>query len=174
MRTQSIVLGFVIALAACSSTDQTFDVAYASEWKFSVDGPVGGYMLVVNTSNAPLHLDTVQVVSVTDDHPVANVQIVAKPIQPVAIAPGKAVGMLTPLSKAVLVDSGFVQDSWQSTDAHDLLSIGLMNAPKGTYDIHATANLVVVGKPVSLAFTIHVVDDTTVFADPSTAARVSR
>ena len=34
---------------------RAFDIAYPSEWKFSVAGPIGQYFLIINTSTTPLN-----------------------------------------------------------------------------------------------------------------------
>lgn len=173
MRT-SLYFALLLSLASgCSnSKESAFDLAYPSQWTFSVEGPVSGYLLVVNTGIGPLQLDTLHVDAVTDDHPQATVQIDTKPFTARKLEPGEAGGQLSLLSKSLLVDSGLVAEPLVDTSS-DYLSIGLVDAPEGTYDVHATAKLSIAHQQVTLPFTIHVVPGPTVYADPAGGSRVS-
>lgn len=174
MNHRDYTLGLLLGVltAGCASSDASFELAYPTEWTFSVDGPVGEFLLLANTSSKPLLAEAIVVDAVTDDHAIANVQIIAKDVKPFTLQAGDACGMLTPLSKTVLVESGLVPESCHG-EAPDFLSIGLINAPKGVYDIHVVATVTVMQKTITLPFTIHVVQDAVVHADPSTGKRIA-
>lgn len=146
------------------------DIAYSSEWKFSVEGPVSGYVVIVNTTSAPVNLDTLQLTSVTDDNPTANVQIETQKLSGVQVAPGIAGGVLSPVSKNVLVDSGIITEPRDANG--DYLTIAVVNAPAGTYDIHASVEMSLEGKSAKLPLTIHMVPGPTIFAEPIAGTRV--
>jgi len=143
---------------------RAFDIAYPSDWKFSVAGPVDGYLLVVNTGAVPLNMGGLQLVSISDDHPTANVRINAYPFE-TTVLPGQAGGFLTPLSKNVLVDSGLVPELRTDVNSN-YLDIELVNAPAGTYDINVDLTLNLDNVAVPLSFVVHVVPGMVVFADP--------
>jgi hypothetical protein len=168
----SIVVLALGMFSGCSSSekDPAFDLVYASEWKFSVEGPVSGYLAIVNTGDQPLSLTTLQVKAITDDHPAAAVKITTTPFS-TTIPAGQAGGFLTPLSKSVLVDNGLLREKRADTNS-DYLSIELANAPQGTYDIKATLELALDGVSAKLPITIHVVPGPTVAADPQAGKRI--
>jgi len=166
-------LALIIAVVAmgCSGKERAFDVAYSSEWKFSVAGPVSGYLVVVNTSEDPLNLSTLQIKNVSDDHASASLAISVTPSNAI-IQPGKAAGFVTPLSQKVLLDSGIVKEPRVETSS-DLLNIEILNFTDGTYDFHATAEMSLDGVTTALPLTIHVVPGPEIYADPMIGKRVA-
>lgn len=156
-------------LGACGETTPAYDVVYAKEWRFSVAGPVDGFALIVNTGKAPLALASLEVKSVTDDHPTATVRITASPAVGL-LAPGAAGGKLSGLAEAVVSPMAPEPRGDTSTS---YLAIEVADAPAGTYDINARATIRLDGIDASLPMVIHVVPGPTVHADPIAAARVS-
>jgi len=149
-----------------------FDVAYPSEWRFSVNGTISGYLLIVNTSLNPLDLSTFEVVSISDDHPMAIVRVTAPTAFSEALGPGFAAGELSGLSQDVLVDSGLVTEPNHLTEA-DFLRLDIEDAPNDTYDIGAEVTLSIDDIAVELPMTIHrVAGPNPVYADPLVGRRV--
>jgi hypothetical protein len=148
-----------------------FDVAYPSEWRFSVAGPVSGYFLVINRGVTPLSMSSLQLKSIDDDHPTAFLRINANPLG-TTIAPGQAGGSLTPLAKTVLVDSGLVTEARTDTDS-DYLSIEIVNAPTGSYDINATLKLGLDNRDIMMPMILHILPGPTVYADPQVGKRTT-
>jgi hypothetical protein len=146
-----------------------FDVAYASEWRFSVPGPVDGYLLVVNTGVTPLSMSTLQLKSIADDHPTAFVRIIATASE-TSIPPGHAGGFLTPLATTTLVGSGLVSETRADTDS-SYLNIEIVNAPEGTYDIHVSLELELDNARISMPITLHMLPGPTIFANPDVGTR---
>ena len=157
------------AVAACSEPTPAYDVVYAKEWKFSVAGPVDGFVLVVNTGKAPLSLASLTVKSVTDDHPTASVRISASP-STATLAPGTAGGKLSGISDGLFLP---VAPEPRADAGASYLAIEVADAPPGTYDIDAEATIRLDGVDATLPMLIHVVPGPTVYADPITAARLS-
>jgi hypothetical protein len=171
MRHQALLVVLVVGLLGCSGKEPAaYELAYPSEWRFSVAGPVGGYLAIVNTSDAPLSLETLKVKSITDDHPTASVKITTSPFA-TSVGPNEAGGFLTPLAKKVLVDSGLVSETRVDTNS-DYLTIEIADAPEGTYDIKATLEISLDGLTTKLPMTIHVVPGPTIFANPDVGKRI--
>jgi hypothetical protein len=147
-----------------------FDIAYPDEWKFSVAGPISGYMLIVNTSVTPLNTSSLVLKSISDDHPTALVRINVNGYD-ATISPGEAGGSLSMLSKSVLVDSGLVTETRSQTTS-DYLTLEVGNAPSGTYDIHATLVLSLDNLDVTMPMTIHILPGPDVWADPEVGKRL--
>lgn len=160
-----------LALVACTDPVPAFDVVYPAEWQFSVSGPAEGFVMVVNTSQKPLSLATLQVKSVTDNHPTAEVRAVAPTAPTAVLSPGMAGGQLSGLARDLLVGTGLVAEPRTDTEG-SYLSLELADAPPGTYDVTATVTLALDGRDVALPMTIHVVPGPTVFLDPSAGRRV--
>lgn len=80
-----------------------FDVAYPAEWRFSVAGPVSGFVLVVNKRPNPLALSSFQVSSISDDHPTATVRITSPGAFGAMLPANNAGGALSMLSEQLLV-----------------------------------------------------------------------
>ena len=150
---------------------RAYDVAYPKEWKFSIAGPVSGYFLVINTAVTPLEMNSLVVKSLSDDHPTAVVRIMASAVA-TSVPPGAAGGMLSGLSKMLLVDSGLVTETRADINT-DYLNIELVNAPDGTYDIHVDLKLGLDNADISMPMTIHVVPSGDIYADPVVAQRLT-
>lgn len=147
------------------------DVAYPSEWNFSITGPVSGYFLVINRSNHPLDMTTLHVESVTDDNATAFIQVKSKTLT-TTIPQASAGGALSGESTMLLVDSGLVTEP-RSNTSDDWLNIEVDSAPAGNYDIHATVVAVVENHPIQMLMTIHHLQSQTIYADPVVAKRVT-
>lgn len=158
-----------IALIGCKKPTPVCDVVYVNEWRFSVAGPVSGFLQVVNTGGAPLSVKTLEIVSLTDDHPVAEVRLTSTTIAD-EIPAGFAGGSLSLLSEALF--RPLVPEP-RATRGASYFSIEVADAPAGTYDIQAKARLRVAGASTELPITIHVVPGPEVSADPIAARRVS-
>jgi hypothetical protein len=148
-----------------------FDVAYPSDWKFSVSGPTHGFVLIVNTGTAPLGLATFQVTSVSDDHPTAVARVTAPTTPGAILQPGNAGGALSEGAQSLLITSGVVPEAWSDRKS-DLLSLELVNAPSGTYDVAVNLTIELENHDVPLPMTIHVVPGPTIYLDPILARRV--
>lgn len=148
-----------------------FDVAYPSEWRFSVPGPTDGFVLVVNTGSQALGLATFQLRSLSDDHPLAVARVTTPQSLGVVLTPGTAGGALSALSQSLLVSSGVVTEPWVDRNSQ-LLSIELVNAPPGTYDIAVDLTVAIEDRDAHIPMTIHVVPGPTVYLDPIVARRV--
>lgn len=147
-----------------------FDIVYPNVWRFSVTGqPFPMDLVVVNADVSPLSMTTLQVKSVSDDHPTAFVRFVAAPSS-AAIAPGEAGGAISPNASPIL--SPLIPEPRVDTQA-DYIQFEIVDAPDGTYDIAADAELALDGVDFSVHLTIHMQDTQTVFADPEEATRVS-
>ncbi|MCE9574541.1 MAG: hypothetical protein K8W52_15440 [Deltaproteobacteria bacterium] len=163
-----------LAVVACtdrSGPDPAFDVAYPAAWTFSVSGPADGFLVVVNTSDKPLDMHTLAVTSVSDDHPSAEVRATVSATPRAVIPPGMAGGLLSGLSRDLMVSSGLVPEAF-SDSSTSYLALELTNAPPGTYDIAAKVSLTLDGRDVALPLTIHVVPGPTVYLDPADRRRV--
>jgi len=148
-----------------------FDIAYPNEWKFSVAGPISGYLLIINKDVVPLNTSSLVLTSQSDDHPTAVVRVTVT-APDATIAPGSAGGSLSMLSKTVLVDSGLVTEPRVQTSL-DFLTLEITNAPVGNYDIHATVIIQLDNINVTMPLTIHIVDDGgTIWADPLVGKRL--
>jgi len=160
-----------LALVGCTDPVPAFDVVYPAEWKLSVSGPAEGFVMVVNTSQKPLSLATLQVKSVTDNHPMAEVRAVAPTAPTSVLSPGMAGGELSGLARDLLVGPGRVGEPRTDTEASSL-ALELADAPAGTYDVAATVTLSLDGRDVALPMTLHVVPGPTVYLDPAAGRRV--
>ena len=154
-----------------AATAPFFDVAYPSEWVFSVPGPAVGFVLVVNSGTAPLGLSTFQVQSVSDNHPTAVVRVTAPSAPGAILQSGSAGGALSPLSQTLLVGSGLVPEPWTDRKSQ-LLALELINAPAGSYDVAIDLHIALEDHDAALPMTIHVVPGPTVYVDPLVARRV--
>jgi hypothetical protein len=148
-----------------------FDIAYPSEWRFSVAGPAEGFILIVNTGPSPLSLATFQVSAVSDDHPTAVARVTSPSSSGTTLQPGQAGGQLSGLSEQLLVGSGLVTEPWADRTSA-LLALELLNAPAGTYDVAVNLTVSLDGRDALLPTTIHVVPGPTVYLDPLVARRV--
>jgi hypothetical protein len=147
-----------------------FDVAYPHEWKFSVAGPISGYVVIINTSDAPLSTSSLALKSITDDHPTAVVRVTVTEYD-ATIAVGKAGGLLSIMSRMILVDSGKVPEPRVETMS-DYLTLEIGNAPEGTYDIQAMLTLSLDNVDIPMPMTIHMVPGPEVWANPLAGKRV--
>jgi len=160
------------AVAIDANGEPAFDIGYPHEWKFSISGPISAYILVANTSNNALSLSTFQVQSVSDDHPTAEVTVTAPMTHSESVTPGTMAGELSGFSHDVLVKSGLFPESNLLPEVN-FLTLGLENAPAGTYDIHAQLTVELDGIDVELPMTIHHVPGPVVYADPLLGSRVA-
>lgn len=147
-----------------------FDVAYPEEWKFSVSGPISGYLLIVNAKGTALDTSTLEVRSISDDHPTAIVRVTANPVI-ATIATARAGGFVTPFSKTLLVDSGMVPEARVETNS-DYLTLEIQDAPPGTYDINVNLVIGLDNIAIPLPMKIHMVPGPSVYADPTVGKRV--
>jgi hypothetical protein len=148
-----------------------FDIAYPSEWRFSVSGPAEAFILIVNTGPSPLSLATFQVSSVSDNHPTAVARVTSPSSSGTTLQPNDAGGMLSLLSEQLLVGSGLVTEPWVDRTSQ-LLALELLSAPAGTYDVAVNLTISLDGRDAPLPMTIHVVPGPTVYLDPLVARRV--
>lgn len=147
-----------------------FDVAYPEEWRFSVAGPATAFLLVVNTGPSPLSLSTFQVASISDNHETAVVRVTSPVSFTDVLQPNTAGGQLTAASQQLLVGNGLVTEPVTAPDA-DLLSLELINAPPGTYDIAVNLSVELDGVVAAMPMTIHVVPGPIVYLDPLVGRR---
>jgi hypothetical protein len=147
-----------------------FDVAYPKEWKFSVEGPISGYFLIVNTSATPINSNTLELKSIDDDHPTAIVRVTVNP-GTTQITQARASGSLSGLSQQLLVGSGLVTETRVDT-THDYLTLEIQNIPTANVDIAVALEISISGIRIAMPMTIHVVDKLpTVYADPMIGER---
>lgn len=150
-----------------------FDVAYASEWRFSVAAPViGGVGLIINPGTSPLALSGLRIVSVVDDHPLAVVQVGLTP--PLSqLAPGTAIyrsaDVVTSLVPETRIDMGTPEE--EITMGVD----GLAGPLDSTFDIHADITIAIGEIEVRIPTTLHMVSglDPVIVADIESGARRS-
>lgn len=147
-----------------------FDVAYPHEWRFSVEGPVGGYLLVINTSSTPLNTSSLALKSIEDDHPSAVVRVTVTGYD-ATLSPGQAGGYVSMLSRLMLVDSGLVSESRVETDSN-YLTLEIGNAPAGSYAIQAMVVLSLDNVDVPMPMTINIVEGPDVWANPLNGKRL--
>ncbi|MCE9574542.1 MAG: hypothetical protein K8W52_15445 [Deltaproteobacteria bacterium] len=155
-----------------AATLPAYDIAYPSQWTFSVSGPATGFVLIANTSSTPLSLSTFQVTSVSDNHPTAVARVTSPSSPGTILQPHTAGGSLSQLSDNLLRGSGLVMESWADRDTN-LLSLELLNAPAGTYDVAVSVTVSLDGRDVAIPMTIHVVPGPVIYLDPQVARRVS-
>jgi hypothetical protein len=146
-----------------------FDVAYGSAWRFSVSGPTGGFVSIINRGPVPLSMSGLQVASVSDDHPTASIRIIPN-VGDTTVGPGLAGGALSPIAEG-LIDP-LVDEPRTDVDS-DYLSIELVNAPSGDYDIAASLTIELDGSLVDLPIFVHVEPGPTIWIEPTAAARAT-
>ncbi len=149
-----------------------YDIAYPTEWTFSVSGPATAFILIVNTGPSPLSLSTFQVTSVSDNHPDATVRVTAGNGTNSVLQPHTAGGELSGLSQNLLLGTGLVTEQWVDKTSR-LLSIELLNAPAGTYDIAVSITVSLDGREVAIPTKIHHVPGPIIYLDPQVGRRVS-
>jgi hypothetical protein len=170
MRFKILLAVSALGLLACTDPAPAFDIVHPAEWKFSVSGPAEGFVVFVNTSQKPLSLSTLKVTSVSDDHPTAEVRVVVPEAPSTVLPPGMAAGLLSGLSRDLMVNSGLVPEPFTDSAA-SYLSLELADAPPGTYDIAASVTLTLDGRDATLPLTIHLVPGPIVYLDPSVPRR---
>ncbi|MBK7078177.1 MAG: hypothetical protein IPH44_38520 [Myxococcales bacterium] len=149
-----------------------YDIAYPAEWRMSVQGPATSFIVIVNTGPSPLSLSTFQVTGLSDDHPTAVVRVTSPGSFGDTLQPDTAAGALSGLAETLLIGSGLVPEAW-SVRTTDFLSLELLNAPAGTYDIAVNLTVELDGRPASLPMTIHVVPGPTIYLDPLVGRRLT-
>lgn len=138
----------------CVAPVPAFDVVYPTEWKINIlDTPITGFLMVVNTSDHNLPLGSMELVSVTDDHPTTLVRITAAP-STASLGPGTAGGYLTPSTATLFAP--LAAEPRQDIEG-DYLRLEFIDAVPGTYDIAVTMTLRIDGVTVDLPMTIHIV-----------------
>jgi hypothetical protein len=126
-----------------------FDAVFPNVWQFSVSGaPVPLDLMIVNRGVSPLSMSTLQVKSLSDDHPLAFARITTKPSS-ASIAPGFAGGLISPIAEPVIVGSGLVTEPRTDTMS-EYASIEFVDAPDGTYDLTIDAVLSLDGLDIPL------------------------
>jgi hypothetical protein len=146
-----------------------FDVAYPDQWKFAVEGPIGGFLEIINTSDQSTTAATLAVKSITDDNPTGRIEVVATPSS-LTIFPGEAAGKLSGLSEQLF--ASLVTEP-RTNFGSDYLSMKLVGFPQGTYDIEATLVITLNELDVTMPMTIHHVSGPGAFADPLRGKRIS-
>lgn len=172
-RATSIVLLLFVGgcFGGCSKKQHPlFDVAYANEWTFSIDGPVSGFVVVINTSDQPLTIDGIEATSVISDR-APSISVSTKQNTSHVLAPGAAIGALSGITASVFSSSKLVPEP--IADKVDLLAIGLKNMHAGTYDVESSTTIRINGTSVELPITIHHIDSHDIHADATSARRVS-
>lgn len=149
---------------------RAFEVAYPDEWRFSVPGPISGYFLAINTSNADLDMNTLELKSLDDDHPTAIVRVTISP-STTLIPPGFVGGALSGLSTQILVNSGLVPESRYDTTS-DYLTLAIENAPDAMYDVHVDLVIAIGGIRIPMPMTIHMLPSGSIYANPLAGTRV--
>lgn len=129
-----------------------YDVAYPDQWRFSIEGPISGYLVLVNTGTAPLNTASLVIESLTDDNADAVVRVaVASATQ--VIEPGQASGALSGISRALLVGSGLVTEPIVDPSP-DYLTLEVSNGPAADATIHASIVLALDNVRVTLPMEI--------------------
>lgn len=146
-----------------------FDAAYPNVWEFSVNDPIPFDLMIVNRGVSPLSMSTLQVRSLSDDHPTAFVRLTTTPSQ-ADIQPSFAGGLISPIAEPVMIDSGLVTE--QRTDTNSsYVTIDFVDAPDGTYDINVDAVLALDGLDIPIRFLVHRLPLPEVYANPKEAIR---
>lgn len=79
---------------------------------------------------------------------------------------------MSQVARPFLIDNGLVQETRTDVNS-DYLSMELLDAPEGTYDINVQVVFGLDGVDAPMNMTIHVVPGPTIFVDPEAATRVS-
>ncbi len=133
------------------------DVAYVSDYEVhSLAGfSVASSGLLINTGSQDLDLTQVTVLSVSDDHPQAQVQFTLDNAV-TTVPPGQASGDLADNAPALLINSGLVPEP--IADGSTNLGLVVSDLPAGEVTVHATVTLGIDTQTVTLPFTIHKTD----------------
>jgi hypothetical protein len=147
---------------------QAFEVVYGDDWRIAVDATNDGWFLLVANGNSDPDLATIQVVSVSDTHPIAIVRIVANPLVGL-MTHGKAAGKIF-VDNQTVYQAAIPEPRERASDS--LLSLNLLDAPTGDYMFDAHVELKVNNTPFALDFKLHHVDSPITYFSPETAKRL--
>src|SRR5262245_46461512 len=151
-----------------------YDVVYGSNWEFTVDQEVPGWIAIVNTGTAPLDMSTLRVLDTADDHPTMN--LTARVLRPstTRLQPGQVGGQLTPVTKRVTVDAGLVSDPTVDTDV-DYLGFQLLNFTDATeVRFNGVITIDIANRAVQLPMVFHITPFTgPILFEPSLGKRIS-
>ncbi|HEY0993249.1 MAG TPA: hypothetical protein VGD80_39625 [Kofleriaceae bacterium] len=150
-----------------------YDIVYGSNWEFTVDQEVPGWIAIVNTGTASLDLSTLRVLDVSDDHPTMN--LTARVISAsTRLQPGQVGGHLTPVTKRVTVDAGLVSDPTVDTSV-DYLGFQLLNFTDTTeVRFNGTITIEIANRAVQLPMVFHITPFTgPILFEPSLGKRIS-
>jgi len=150
-----------------------YDIVYGSNWEFTVDQEVPGWIAIVNTGTASLDLSTLRVLDVSDDHPTMN--LTARVISAsTRLQPGQVGGHLTPVTKRVTVDAGLVSDPTVDTSV-DYLGLQLLNFTDTTeVRFNGTITIEIANRAVQLPMVFHITPFTgPILFEPSLGKRIS-
>jgi hypothetical protein len=122
---------FSIVNTGTAQAQPRFDVAYVSDYTFSrVTGAgIGTMALIVNTGTVTLDLSQLAVLSVSDDHPQAELLLVIEQPSAKLLTPGTAAGGLSQAAAEKILWTGLVTEP--VVDVNPQLSLGVSNVPFG-------------------------------------------
>src|SRR5262245_61147523 len=150
-----------------------YDVVYGSNWEFTVDQEVPGWIAIVNTGTSALDLFTLRVLDISDDHPTMN--LTARVISAsTRLQPGQVGGHLTPVTKRVTVDAGLVSDPTVDTSV-DYLGFQLLNFTDATeVRFNGVITIDIANRAVQLPMVFHITPFTgPILFEPSLGKRIS-
>jgi hypothetical protein len=150
-----------------------FDVAYPNEWRFTVGSgqPIVLDLMFMNRGVSPLSMSTLNVRSLSDDHPIAFVRVVTTSSS-ADIPPGSAGGRILPIAEPIMIGSGLVPEPRTDTTS-SYATVEFIDEPTGTYDITVDVLLTLDGLDVPLHMVMHMEPGPTIFADPEMGTRAT-
>ncbi len=146
------------AIELADAAQRPFEIAYGNEFRIiNTDQAQKSWMLVINTSQLPLNMETLEVRSFTDDHPTGVVTFTANP-HDAMVGPGLAGGYTLPVYDTYLFGSDLVTETTSDNQsiASNMLSMALVNTPNGMYDINTSVTIAIGGVEQTLDIVVHV------------------
>jgi len=159
----------VNGLCSSSSGVPAFDVAYPDVWRRSLPDQIPFDLIVIATNSTALSMSSLQLKSISDDHPTANVRLIFQALSTMVPA-HQAGGKIVQLAEPVLIGSGLVTETRADTNT-SYVEWEVQDAPPGTYDITVNAVLTLDGIDVPLHFIVHMVAGPTIYLDPEQGTR---
>jgi hypothetical protein len=153
----------------------SFDVAYVSEFRTGVfvSGFNAGTMgVLINTGTQPLDLAQLRIVSISDDHPDAQLTFEIFRFEVPLLEPGQAAGGLSQVAEQLIVGSGLVLEPLMAASFD--LSLGAVNLPVEQEEVVNGSIVLALGaQEVTLPVTIRTAPSVPTDLDLLTATRVA-
>ncbi len=145
-------------------------MAFISDFSFTSNTvSIGSWGVVVAKGSRSLDMTTAKIVSVTDDHPTAIINVtVGVPNSGGTLLPNQYAGNLSPLANTEIIDSGVVTEPKNSMSFSFRMS--LQDLPTASVNINVVAVFSVEGTEISIPIIVRVGASSTSF---NQASRIS-